>query len=1382
MYGSSTLESGCTQTCSVGKYGKAIGQSTEDDACNEIAMSGNAMACPLGHYCDVDEVQRLRITATDSNEIQHLEITETRHTQMLSFAGKTKDAKNYTISGGEFRLTYFNEIQRSYTSCLSYLITSTDLATAIVSLTGINNIQVTVTGSLSTNDKEFKIVFPQSSTPYALSIDRQASYPEFIRGDHAGRDGAYSCKRAYTFAGEFISITIPNAVDAYSACSDANLPIIETYGTHELNDDDIVMLSYKTVEPRDIALHNYMFKVGVIDNTHFTIASDFSGTQNNHFGMRSTPGPEDHELFNEPGDFIRILQPSIITSISDGRDNGNSNTFEEQIVTTKDPHGYESGDIIQLSLHYQVDAVGLSLYDPNPQSISWRTRSLYYGMMHGNLFEVDRKTDTTFSLFRLEYINNITPSSNNANVHFMFTANMQMASRDYIALIGHTVEIECYECGVTGFDAKTFTIVGAKNITNHIGAIEVANAYNLNFSAYDASLSDKYALMKFKTSHDIRPGGANFKVGFIDEVQTITISEGRAKQILYVSDANLAGNNINEIQTITISETRAKQIVNVVNENLHGNNGNEVQTITISDTFKKQVLVITAGSSISAGSYILSYKGQDTACIAYDTIQTGVKNALELLSTLTTVEVTRIINGHAYQYTLEITNPNTNVEAITVHSIGTGSCTAFVCGGTTCTDHAVTNSHTGSLGTFDGGQFFTVAFDGCPLCRSEATNTTGNIDWTRDTSGQSNENSLQSKLNELPNIANLGSDAGTLGVTVFRSALSSSTMEGYVFTIRFQGSYVPGNMPLLRVASNNLGNQSTSDGDITINIAKITSGYHPGFKLTYDGETTDCIAWDESGDKNVVGLERRLQDLSNIISIASVTQSSITNGYAYTIIFANPSAPISLQINTTISGCDAMPNGVDHSAVVSLDTTHGIGTFNGGQHFTLSFAGCPLCRTTTTETTSNIDWTQDTSGQSNINSLQSQLNGLTNIANSASDAGTLGVTVIRSDVGNNNEGYIFSITFQGSYVPGNVPTLIAVDNNLGGQITTDSNNGAVSITIQEVTPGLTPGFRLKYNNQQTGCIAWDEDGDTSIVGIEARLEALSAITNLASVTKTTIANGYAYTIIFAEPSAPQTLVVGSNSGCDNMPTDAVTLDTTHGLGTFAGGQNFTLSYNGLTTGDIDWTQDTAGQSNINSLQSKLNALSNIANSVSDSGALGVAVTRSNLNSATNNNEGYIFSVTFKGLNVKGNVPLLSLASNTLGGQVTTDGNISIVINEQREGYTPGNRLGYAGIIVPRQKIVSENLGGTFTLNFDTSGVPPNNEWKCRVCSIHENVFSGAINPLQSDQSQVDSLQYVLNEMTNIGVGNVAVSYTRTQNGRTTKRKCSLQNHFLWEQS
>ena len=39
--------------------------------------------------------------------------------------------------------------------------------------------------------------------------------------------------------------------------------------------------------------------------------------------------------------------------------------FVEQIVTTKSAHGYESGDIIQLSLHYQVDVI--NTFSPNPQ-------------------------------------------------------------------------------------------------------------------------------------------------------------------------------------------------------------------------------------------------------------------------------------------------------------------------------------------------------------------------------------------------------------------------------------------------------------------------------------------------------------------------------------------------------------------------------------------------------------------------------------------------------------------------------------------------------------------------------------------------------------------------------------------------------------------------------------------------------------------------------------------------------------------------------------------------------------------------------------------------------------------------------------------------------
>ena len=70
------------------------------------------------------------------------------------------------------------------------------------------------------------------------------------------------------------------------------------------------------------------------------------------------------------------------------------------------------------------------------------------------------------------------------------------------------------------------------------------------------------------------------------------------------------------------------------------------------------------------------------------------------------------------------------------------------------------------------------------------------------------------------------------------------------------------------------------------------------------------------------------------------------------------------------------------------------------------------------------------------------------------------------------------------------------------------------------------------------------------------------------------------------------------------------------------------------------------------------------------------------------------------------------------------------------------------------------------MNLDTSGTPPTAAWKCRVCAVHENVFSGAINPVQSDNAQADSLHAMLNAMNNIKLGNVTSSYTRPKPGRT----------------
>ena len=166
----------------------------------------------------------------------------------------TKDSNNYTISGGQFRLTYFTETARTYSPCLDYTISQTNLDTAIETLTGIGDVAVSTTGSLATNDKEFSVTFPAVSTPFALSIDKPASYPEFSRGDNPGRDNNIACVRANTLAGEFITI---DCLGPNEACTDVHLPLIGAYGDHNLNDGDYIMISYKTTATSKIALHNY---------------------------------------------------------------------------------------------------------------------------------------------------------------------------------------------------------------------------------------------------------------------------------------------------------------------------------------------------------------------------------------------------------------------------------------------------------------------------------------------------------------------------------------------------------------------------------------------------------------------------------------------------------------------------------------------------------------------------------------------------------------------------------------------------------------------------------------------------------------------------------------------------------------------------------------------------------------------------------------------------------------------------------------------------------------------------------------------------------------------------------------------------------------------
>jgi hypothetical protein len=260
-----------------------------------------------------------------------------------------------------------------------------------------------------------------------------------------------------------------------------------------------------------------MFLVGVHNSTHFTISSNFSGT-GGVFGKRSSLGPENNDLATERGDWIRILQPSIITSISSGRDSL-TNAFQEQVVTTRFAHGYESGDIIQLSLHYQVDeTVGSGQYVPNPQNAaSWRAYMLYYGYMHMNMFEVDKKSDTTFSLYRMEYIRKVEHVAGSNDIRFTFTGSIMGLPERYFAVSGHYLEIECYECGVHGFDENVYEITGANYNNDTTAYIEVNNTYGLNFTTY-TNFTSNYATMRFKTSQTIyKDNSGNEGVNYRDD-------------------------------------------------------------------------------------------------------------------------------------------------------------------------------------------------------------------------------------------------------------------------------------------------------------------------------------------------------------------------------------------------------------------------------------------------------------------------------------------------------------------------------------------------------------------------------------------------------------------------------------------------------------------------------------------------------------------------------------------------------------------------------------------------------------------------------------------------------------------------------------------------
>ena len=92
----------------------------------------------------------------------------------------------------------------------------------------------------------------------------------------------------------------------------------------------------------------------------------------------------------------------------------------------------------------------------------------------------------------------------------------------------------------------------------------------------------------------------------------------------------------------------------------------------------------------------------------------------------------------------------------------------------------------------------------------------------------------------------------------------------------------------------------------------------------------------------------------------------------------------------------------------------------------------------------------------------------------------------------------------------------------------------------------------------------------------------------------------------------------------------------------------------------------------------------------DDGIVGVKVTRNTMEFK----EGYIFSITFSGINVKGNIPEIELGSQGtyyLGGSPTTD-EIKVAIATHKDGYEPSIALKYDNQISECINIYDINIG------------------------------------------------------------------------------------------
>jgi hypothetical protein len=314
-------------------------------------------------------------------------------------------------------------------------------------------------------------------------------------------------------------------------------------------------------------------------------------------------------------------------------------------------------------------------------------------------------------------------------------------------------------------------------------------------------------------------------------------------------------------------------------------------------------------------------------------------------------------------------------------------------------------------------------------------------------------------------------------------------------------------------------------------------------------------------------------------------------------------------------------------------------------------------------------------------SLQGRLNNLINIADTFTDTnGTYGVIVSRHKIAN-SEGYIFSVTFKGESVDGDLPLLtLAYPSTLGGENTTDDSS-LEQVSIALVKDGMMGGYKVVYDQVSTTCIGWK-----SPLNFQEKLAALTPITTAmnVAVTHEFLPTGVSRYVISLENDVSVGVIKKFGISYTSCPAlDASVVDNSiPSFGLYANGQTYKLQFqvsgamlgqndaSAYITEPINWLQ--GNHTAADSLQSRLNALPNIANNAEDPEKLGVIVTRSTVTDL----EGFVYSITFIGHRVHGNVSPLSIAENTLGQTITAD-NLNIAQNTEVEGKMISFKLSYS---------------------------------------------------------------------------------------------------------